>query len=109
MVRGIQAAFVDIGLEQNAFSVFSKKDVTEGQSRYRFLRMHRGSRVLLLIRNHLAGTLCCAFTAGRLCGQLSRKITDKEERERLEHYLRGCTSCRYGNCGAHGGDLRCCA
>ncbi len=33
VVRGIQAAFVDIGLEQNAFLYLgNKKNVTEGQS-----------------------------------------------------------------------------
>ena len=43
VVRGIQAAFVDIGLEQNAFLYLgNKKNVTEGQ------RMHAVLRDLLL-------------------------------------------------------------
>ena len=59
VVRGIQAAFVDIGLEQNAFLYLgNKKNVTEGQSRY--LRMHAVLRDLLLTaKSHCPDAMWC--------------------------------------------------
>lgn len=86
VVRGIQAAFIDIGMEQNAFLYLGQdKQVTEGQS------------ILVQISKDARGTkgptATCEIT---LPGKyvvlvpyvdyigISRKITDKEERERLQ-------------------------
>lgn len=87
VVRGIQAAFVDIGLEQNAFLYLGdNKQITEGQS------------LLVQISKDARGTKGpTASTEITLPGKyvvlvpnadyigISRKITDKTEKERLHN------------------------
>ncbi len=90
VVRGIQAAFVDIGLEQNAFLYLGNGlQVTEGQSLLvQITKDARGSK---------GPTATCEITLpGKyvvLVPQLdyigvSRKISNKEERERLHSICR---------------------
>ena len=85
VVRGIQAAFVDIGLEQNAFLYLgNKKDVTEGQSLIvQISKDARGTKGPTATREiTLPGRYVVLLPQADYVG-ISRKITDKEERERL--------------------------
>ncbi len=85
VVRGIQAAFVDIGLEQNAFLYLGDKmDVTEGQSLLvQISKDARGTKGPTAVREiTLPGKYVVLLPHASYIG-ISRKITDKEERERL--------------------------
>lgn len=87
VVRGIQAAFVDIGLGQNAFLYLgAAADVTEGQQLLvQITKDARGTKGPTAARElSLPGKYVvllpkaeCPYTG------ISRKITDKAERERL--------------------------
>lgn len=85
VIQGIQAAFVDIGLEQNAFLYLGDNtDITEGQSvlvqiskDVRSLKGPMATRNITLQGKYTV-LLPNAFYIG-----VSRKIMDKEERERL--------------------------
>ena len=90
VVRGIQAAFVDIGLEQNAFLYLGDKtDVTEGQSLIvQISKDARGTKGPTASREiTLPGRYVVLLPHADYIG-ISRKITDKEERERLHTVLR---------------------
>ena len=85
VVRGIQAAFVDIGLEQNAFLYLGDRmDVTEGQSLLvQISKDARGPKGPTAVREiTLPGKYVVLLPNASYIG-ISRKITDKEERERL--------------------------
>ena len=85
VVRGIQAAFVDIGLEQNAFLYLGEKiDVTEGQSLLvQISKDARGTKGPTAVRDiTLPGKYVVLLPNASYIG-ISRKISDKEERERL--------------------------
>lgn len=90
VVRGIQAAFVDIGLEQNAFLYLGEKmAVTEGQSVVvQISKDARGTKGPTATRElTLPGRYVVLLPHADYIG-ISRKITDKEERERLQTVLR---------------------
>ncbi len=85
VVRGIQAAFIDIGLEQNAFLYLGEKmDITEGQSILvqisKDARSTKGPTATREIT--LPGKYVVLLPQAAYIG-VSRKITDKTERERL--------------------------
>ncbi len=85
VVPGIQAAFVDIGYEQNAFLYMDKKSsVTEGQSvLVQITKDPRGSKgPSATCEITLPGKYVVLLPHASYIG-ISRKITDKEERERL--------------------------
>lgn len=85
VVRGIQAAFIDIGLEQNAFLYLGEAmDVTEGQSLLvQISKDSRGTKGPTATRDlTLPGKYVVLLPAADYVG-ISRKISDKEERERL--------------------------
>lgn len=85
VVRGIQAAFVDIGMEQNAFLYLGDKaDVTEGQSLIvQISKDARGTKGPTATREiTLPGRYVVLLPNADYVG-ISRKITDKAERERL--------------------------
>lgn len=89
VVRGIQAAFVDIGLEQNAFLYLGEKmAVTEGQSVVvQISKDARGTKGPTATRElTLPGRYVVLLPHADYIG-ISRKITDKEERERLQTVL----------------------
>lgn len=85
VVRGIQAAFVDIGLEQNAFLYLGETmDVTEGQSVVvQISKDARGTKGPTATREiTLPGRYAVLLPQADYVG-ISRKITDKSEKERL--------------------------
>ena len=91
VVRGIQAAFVDIGLAQNAFLYLGEKpNVTEGQSLVvQISKDARGTKGPTATRElTLPGRYVVLLPQADYVG-ISRKITDKEERERLNMICEG--------------------
>ena len=91
VVRGIQAAFVDIGLEQNAFLYLGEKqNVTEGQSLVvQISKDARGTKGPTATRElTLPGRYVVLLPHADYVG-ISRKISDKEERERLQRICEG--------------------
>lgn len=85
VVRGIQAAFIDIGLEQNAFLYLGEQmDVTEGQSLIvQITKDSRGTKGPTATREiTLPGKYVVLLPKAKYVG-ISRKIADKEEKERL--------------------------
>ncbi len=87
VVRGIQAAFIDIGLEQNAFLYLgARQDVTEGQSLLvQITKDARGTKGPTAARElTLPGRYAVLLPRADYVG-ISRKITDKAERERLHN------------------------
>lgn len=91
VVRGIQAAFVDIGLEQNAFLYLGDKmNVTEGQSLVvQISKDARGTKGPTAVRElTLPGRYVVLLPHADYIG-ISRKITDKAERERLYNICSG--------------------
>jgi ribonuclease, rne/rng family len=85
VVRGIQAAFIDIGLEQNAFLYLGEDTkVTEGQSIIvQISKDARGTKGPTATRElTLPGRYVVLLPYADYVG-ISRKISDKEERERL--------------------------
>lgn len=90
VVRGIQAAFIDIGLERNAFLYLGDKiDITEGQSiLVQISKDARGTKGPTAIRNlSLPGLYVVLLPEVGYVG-VSRKITAKDERERLSTVCR---------------------
>lgn len=93
VVRGIQAAFIDIGLEQNAFLYLGDKmDITEGQSvLVQISKDARGTKGPTATRDiTLPGKYVVLLPYASYIG-VSRKITDKAERERL---VKACEAAR---------------
>ncbi len=85
VVRGIQAAFVDIGLEQNAFLYLGDNiNITEGQSvLVQISKDARGLKGPMATRDiTLPGKYTVLLPNASYIG-VSRKIMDKDERERL--------------------------
>lgn len=85
VVRGIQAAFIDIGLEQNAFLYLGEtQDLTEGsQVLVQIIKDPRGSKGPTASREiTFPGHYVVLFPFGDYIG-ISRKITDAAERDRL--------------------------
>ena len=85
VVRGIQAAFIDIGLEQNAFLYLGDTmDVTEGQSVIvQISKDARGTKGPTATRElTLPGRYAVLLPHADYVG-ISRKINDKAEKERL--------------------------
>lgn len=85
VVRGIQAAFVDIGIEQNAFLYLGENmAVTEGQSVIvQITKDARGTKGPTATRElTLPGRYAVLLPKADYVG-ISRKISDKAERERL--------------------------
>ena len=98
VVRGIQAAFIDIGLEQNAFLYLGDKmDVTEGQSvLVQISKDARGTKGPTATREvTLPGKYVVLLPYASYIG-VSRKITDKAERERL---VKACEAVKPENVG----------
>lgn len=86
VVKGIQAAFVDIGLEQNAFLYLGeKKDVTEGQSLLvQITKDARSTKGPTASRDiTIPGKYAVLIPQADYIG-ISRKITDKSVRQRLQ-------------------------
>lgn len=85
VVRGIQAAFVDIGLEQNAFLYLGEKiDVTEGQNLLvQISKDARGTKGPTAVRDITLPGKYVVLLPNALYIGVSRKISDKAERERL--------------------------
>ena len=85
VVRSIQAAFVDIGLEQNAFLYMGNQTLTEGESvTLQISKDARGAKGPAATRDiTLPGKFLVLLLNAPYIG-LSRKITDSKERERLE-------------------------
>ena len=86
VVRGIQAAFIDIGGEQNAFLYLGKgMQITEGQNVLvqitKDARGNKGPTATCDIT--LPGKYMVLVPHASYTG-ISRKITDKEERQRLQ-------------------------
>lgn len=89
VVRAIQAAFIDIGREQNAFLFLAEKgDVSEGQSMLvQVTKDARGSKGPTVSRElALAGRYVVLMPFSDYIG-ISRKISDKEERQRLKNIV----------------------
>ncbi len=85
VVRGIQAAFVDIGLEQNAFLYLGDNtNITEGQSvLVQISKDARGLKGPMATQDiTLPGKYTVLLPNASYIG-VSRKIMDKDERERL--------------------------
>lgn len=85
VVRGIQAAFIDIGLEQNAFMYLGGAErVTEGESLLvQITKDARGGKGPTAVRElALAGRYLVLLPRAGYVG-ISKKITDKAERSRL--------------------------
>lgn len=85
VVRGIQAAFIDIGLEQNAFLYLGEEiNITEGQSIIvQISKDARGTKGPTATREiTLPGRYVVLLPYANYVG-ISRKISDKIERERL--------------------------
>lgn len=86
VVRGIQAAFIDIGMEQNAFMYLGdNKVITEGQSLLvQITKDARGTKgPTASMELTLPGKYVVLVPNADYVG-VSRKISDKEERERLQ-------------------------
>lgn len=86
VVRGIQAAFIDIGLEQNAFLYLGQQqDLTEGQSVVvQISKDARGTKGPTATRElTLPGHYVVLLPQAAYVG-ISRKIASKEERDRLQ-------------------------
>ena len=85
IVRGIQAAFIDIGLDQNAFLYLGdSQDLTEGASvMIQITKDPRGTKGPTASREiTFPGHYAVLFPFSDNIG-ISRKITDEEERTRL--------------------------
>ncbi len=98
VVRGIQAAFIDIGLEQNAFLYLGDKiDITEGQSLLvQISKDARGTKGPTATREiTLPGKYVVLLPHASYIG-VSRKISDKAERERL---TKACDAARVDKMG----------
>ena len=86
VVRGIQAAFVDIGREQNAFLFLGENsDVTEGQSvLVQVTKDARGTKGPTVVREiALPGRYAVLLPASDYIG-ISHKISNKDEKQRLK-------------------------
>ena len=86
VVRGIQAAFIDVGLEQNAFLYLGEKiDVTEGQSiLVQITKDARGTKGPTASRElSIPGKYVVLIPQADYIG-ISRKISDKEAKQRLQ-------------------------
>lgn len=86
VVRGIQAAFIDIGTEQNAFMYLGdNKQLTEGQSiLVQISKDARGTKgPTASMEITLPGKYLVLVPGADYVG-ISRKITDKSEKERLQ-------------------------
>lgn len=90
VVRGIQAAFIDIGMEQNAFMYLGdNKNITEGQSvLVQITKDARGTKgPTASMELTLPGKYVVLVPNADYVG-VSRKISNKEERERLQRICR---------------------
>lgn len=86
VVRGIQAAFIDIGLDKNAFLYLGDKTgITEGQRvLVEIIKDARGSKgPTATLDISLAGRYAALLPEANYTG-ISRKITDSAERSRLK-------------------------
>ena len=86
VVRGIQAAFIDIGLDKNAFLYLGDKTgITEGQRMLvEITKDARGSKgPTATLDISLAGRYAALLPEANYTG-ISRKITDSAERSRLK-------------------------
>ena len=86
VVRGIQAAFIDIGLDKNAFLYLGDKTgITEGQRvLVEITKDARGSKgPTATLDISLAGRYAALLPEANYTG-ISRKITDSAERNRLK-------------------------
>ena len=92
IVRGIQAAFIDIGLARNAFLYLGEsKDLTEGSSvMIQITKDPRGTKGPTASREiTFPGHYAVLFPFANYVG-ISRKITDDEERTRLRQLAEKC-------------------
>lgn len=85
LLQGIQAAFIDIGLSQNAFLYQGGKPLTEGETvLVQITKDVRGNKGPTATRNiTLPGKFVVLLLNAKYVG-LSRKINDLKERKRLE-------------------------
>lgn len=86
VVKGIQSAFIDIGLELNAFLYLGKKiDVTEGQAvLVQITKDARGVKGPTAVREFTIPGRYAVFLPYTNSIRFSKRITNKEERKRLE-------------------------
>ena len=92
IVRGIQAAFIDIGLPRNAFLYLGEsKDLTEGASvMIQITKDPRGTKGPTASRDiTFPGHYAVLFPFSDYVG-ISRKITDDQERARLRQLAEKC-------------------
>ena len=92
IVRGIQAAFIDIGLDRNAFLYLGdSKDLTEGTSvMIQITKDPRGTKGPTASREiTFPGHYAVLFPFADYVG-ISRKITDDQERTRLRQIAEAC-------------------
>ena len=92
IVRGIQAAFIDIGLDRNAFLYLGdSKDLTEGASvMIQITKDPRGSKGPTASREiTFPGHYAVLFPFADYVG-ISRKITNDQERIRLRQLAEAC-------------------
>ena len=92
IVRGIQAAFIDIGLARNAFLYLGdSKDLTEGSSvMIQITKDPRGTKGPTASREiTFPGHYAVLFPFADYVG-ISRKITDDRERIRLRQFAEAC-------------------
>ena len=92
IVRGIQAAFIDIGLARNAFLYLGEsKDLTEGASvMIQITKDPRGTKGPTASREiTFPGHYSVLFPFADYVG-ISRKITDEQERTRLRKLAEKC-------------------
>lgn len=89
IVRSIQAAFIDIGMEQNAFLYMGNRPVTEGESVIvQIAKDARGTKGPAATRDiTLPGKFVVLLLTANYVG-ISRKINGEEERQRLESICR---------------------
>ena len=94
VVRGIQAAFIDIGLDKNAFLYLGDKTgITEGQRvLVEITKDARGSKgPTATLDISLAGRYAALLPEANYTG-ISRKITDSAERSRLKKFADDVTN-----------------
>ena len=92
VVKGIQAAFIDIGLEQNAFLYLGdSRDLTEGASvMIQIIKDPRGTKGPTASREiTFPGHYAVLFPFSDTIG-ISRRITDDSERIRLRKIVEKC-------------------
>lgn len=89
VVKGIQSAFIDIGLELNAFLYLGKEtDLTEGQSvLVQITKDSRGVKGPTAVRDFTIPGRYAVFLPYTDSIRFSKRITNKEEKKRLDNIV----------------------